>query len=122
VDAAAALQARVGLARVGDEAVETGAQEGAESRTGRVEAGEEVLLERPRKKTLRQIGGVLRRRVPFEAHVLEDRLPVGGDQRVERRAPLIGPRAAHRGHDRVPGRRESGHGQADSNALATITE
>jgi len=59
-DAAAALETRVGLAGVGDEAVETGSQIRPEARLRRVERGEEVLFERPQEKSLRQIGRIVR--------------------------------------------------------------
>jgi hypothetical protein len=101
----------IGLSRVGREPVEARAQKGTEPRLGRVEAREEILLEGAQEESLRQVGRVLRRRVPFEAHVLEDRLPVRRHERVEGVQALVGPRAPHRGHDGMAGRRKCGHGQ-----------
>src|ERR1700676_653745 len=79
----APLLARVGLARVGHETVKARAQVGPEPRAPRVEVREERLLERAQEERLRRIGRILRRGMPFQAQVLEDRLPVRGHQRVE---------------------------------------
>src|SRR6185295_18213070 len=66
---------------------------------------------------LRQIGGLVRRRMPLEPHVLEHRLPVRLDERVERRAADLRPLAADRRHDRMPRDRERRHGHADCSRL-----
>lgn len=90
-----------------DEVVERASQVRAEARLRGIVAGEVTFLEGAREEGLRQIARLLDAALPAQANVRVDRLPVGADERFERRSDLRGIGAAERRDRRLPGRRKA---------------
>src|SRR5438876_5948325 len=73
---AATLQSTRRLLLISHEAIEASAQVSAKGGSGRIERGEERLVERAGKEALREILGVFIGRLPTQPHMLVSRLPI----------------------------------------------
>src|SRR5262249_41655502 len=110
----AALEPVRRLLCIGDKTVQTRAEKGAELGFRRIVVVEKVLLDGFGKKTLRQVGGVGVRFMPFEADVFVGRFPVSGDDRFERALPLCRVVTARRDNRRPPSSRKSVSAQRET--------
>src|SRR5581483_10437656 len=102
---AAALQRGLVLVAIDEEVVERGAEVGPEAALPGVEPLEELAREEMREEALDRILAVLDRE-PLAPCVEIERLPVSGEELLERSPALLGPRA--RGGDDRPARLREG--------------
>src|SRR5207249_5220566 len=102
-----ALQAARSSAVLRRDPVDAGAKEGAQAGAGRVESGQQVLLERVREEVLRQVGRLVVGLAPVQPQITVDGAPVRGGERGQGAPPRLRIAFADRRERRVSGRREA---------------
>ena len=115
----AALQSPSSLRLIRQHAIDAHAHKSPQTRLCRIEAIEKSLLDRPRKKFLRQILRVLARLIPMDANVFVNRLPVGTNQQIKR-PRAFGRIIAARGQHRGPARQRKAAAATASAKIAIV--